>query len=270
MKKRNVLALALTAGLVLGGSQAYAAGDNANGFDTKDEAIEAAKDDYSYTENSNVRVQEINGKFFYNVENNALETPEFEASLDNPKGVYTEEALEEAIATEEANLKIEGLDNIYEVRYTKDVNGVYYLYRALKEEAPEEEVKPDPVPAPNPVPVPKPHYPEINIPSDFVPSGKDTRPNTNVLPDKTPNDNVKPDPEKPSEKPEKPSDKPEKSSDKSQKPEDKKENEKAQVREAKKDYKKTNPKTGVAGMSTVASLAAVSLAGIVATRKKNN
>ena len=71
---------------------------------------------------------------------------------------------------------------------------------------------------------------------------EDTTPNTNVWPDTDPNPNVKPDTE---EKPEvKPEEKPVKKND--------------------------NPKTGVAGMSTVASLAAVSLAGIVATRKKNN
>ena len=84
-----------------------------------------------------------------------------------------------------------------------------------------------------------------NVKEDTTPNTnvwEDTTPNTNVWPDTDPNPNVKPDTE---EKPEvKPEEKPVKKND--------------------------NPKTGVAGMSTVASLAAVSLAGIVATRKKNN
>ena len=90
---------------------------------------------------------------------------------------------------------------------------------------------------------------------------EDTTPNTNVWPDTDPNPNVKPDPEetpevKPEETPEvKPEEKPEV---------------KPEVKEEKPAKKNDNPKTGVAGMSTVASLAAVSLAGIVATRKKNN
>ena len=129
---------------------------------------------------------------------------------------------------------------------------------------------------PQPAPIKEVVVPEIDLPRDFIPAGKDTSvntnvwkdttpntnvwpdttPNTNVWPDTTPNPNVKPDPEvKPSENPEvKPSEKPE-------------------VKPGKMDVKKgnkANPKTGVVGISAVAGLAAASLAGIVATRKKNN
>lgn len=114
--------------------------------------------------------------------------------------------------------------------------------------------------------------PNTNVQEDTTPNTNvwpDTTPNTNVWPDTDPNPNVKPDtdetPEvKPDEKPEvKPEDKPE------VKPEEKPEV-KPEVKEEKHVKKNDNPKTGVAGMSTVASLAAVSLAGILATRKKNN
>ena len=55
------------------------------------------------------------------------------------------------------------------------------------------------------------------------------------------------------------------------KPEDKKPAEKEKEVVAPKAAPKTNnPKTGVAGMSAVAGTLAISMAGIVATRKKNN
>ena len=111
-----------------------------------------------------------------------------------------------------------------------------------------------------------------NVVEDTTPNTNvwpDTTPNTNVWPDTDPNPNVKPDPEetpevKPEETPEvKPEEKPE------VKPEETPEV-KPEVKEEKPAKKNDNPKTGVAGISTVASLAAVSLAGIVAARKKNN
>lgn len=106
--------------------------------------------------------------------------------------------------------------------------------------------------------------PNTNVQEDTTPNTNvwpDTTPNTNVWPDTDPNPNVKPDTD---ETPEvKPEDKPE------VKPEEKPEV-KPEVKEENPVKKNDNPKTGVAGMSTVASLAAVSLAGIVATRKKNN
>ncbi|MDU5149031.1 MAG: G5 domain-containing protein [Anaerococcus prevotii] len=134
---------------------------------------------------------------------------------------------------------------------------------------PDPEPKPDPDPEPNPDPEPKPD-PEPNPDPEPKP---DPDPKPDPKPDPDPDPEPKPDPD-PSPNPEPKPNPGDKDPKDPQKPEDKVKVPSQQVRKvvskegSKSDSKNKSPKTGVTGISNVLGGLAISVAGILATKKK--
>ena len=284
MKTNRILAVALSAGLVLGGASVanaetaapavegeketettigdYLIGKNEkDGYNTKEEAEQAAKlalenDDFN---KSYELTQGLNGKWIFrlapyeeineeapSVEDDTQQTPDWK------QGLYTESQLEEALATARGDLLIDGLQDIFDVRavYIKDNERGEKLYAIERFEKPIEEEKPE-----NPEKPEKPEKPVI--------------PETPIEPGET---------DKPihggDDKVEVPEEKEEKEKDSKEVEEKEKENKEKEEKSKEKSKpaktKGNNPKTGLAGLAPIYSTLAISMAGIVAARKKND
>lgn len=287
MKTNKVLAIALSAGLVLGGaSYAHAGGsggsgsaveqpaeNNETGYSSEIAAKEAGEQEL--VKNKMLETKEVkvtanaNGdKFFYTfvekdvkVDTPAEKEEEKDQTPDWMKGLYTEDQLEDALATARGNLLLDGLQDLYDVEAvfagTNDKGEKLYAIsrvpKKVEEEKPEDNKKPEvkPEDKTKPVPVPTPDY------STPTP-GEDDKV---VVPEE---DDKKPEDKKETEIKEEKAKEKEEKEEKAKPSKDKKD----QAKPAKK--KGNNPKTGVVGLTTVAGTLAISMAGIVAARKKND
>ena len=228
-------------------------------------------------------------------ENPGITIDEWKKTLNESYGYDTEE---EAIEVGKEVLKDRKLQDLYDVEakqgYDKDGNYGKWFFRFVpKEEVVEEEIpltpltpaeeiekpcKPcpdfdfpiipgpiddDTVVVPSPVVPGEEEKPEVKPSEDVDQLIKDIEQGTKDIQDTLiENEKNQKEEEKKPEEDKKPEDK---------KPEDKKPGKKEKEVVAPKAAPKTNnPKTGVAGMSAVAGTLAISMAGIVATRKKNN
>lgn len=170
------------------------------------------------------------------------------------RGLFKKNELEDALATERSNLMMKGLDKLFDVRpvlSAEKTDDGEALYAIETFEKPAEDKKP----------------------GKSIPWTKLTPATPNSTPDRYPEINVTPTPGEdnevvlPEEKPE-------------DKKEDKKETEvkeektktsKDKKEEAKPARKKgNNPKTGIESLAPIYSTLAISMAGIVAARKKND
>lgn len=289
MKSNRILAVALSAGLVLAGGVSIAQAaekpaetvqdveNNEVGYKTKEAAEKAAQAaldaqekgkeiNYSFTIN-----QTTNGKYMYLLSPAKSEKPEQQAPVEEEKAENNENGYKTEAAAKkagEAALKDAKLEDSYQVEVRKEAslnkdkeNTARYFYRFVLKE----EVKPTPDKKPNP---------------EVKPSTPDTKPST---PDTTPaapaendkevdklikdlNDSEKKINDLLEQNEKENAELNKKDKKEKDKKEDKKENKKAKKQAPAKQG--TNPKTGVVGLGSVASLAAISMAGIVATRKR--
>lgn len=181
---------------------------------------------------------------------------------------YTKDAAKEAAYTEKKNIELEGLSETYdvEIHEQKNADGSvnYYIRRVLKENKPEEkkpEVKPNPDKKPEVKPEVKP-APTYDYEYPLIKPGKIDEEIT--LPKLEESKEV-----------EKEVEAKEKETTEVKEKSKAKENKKKEVKEVKKQAParqagRKNPKTGLESVAPVLSTLAISMAGIVATRKKNN
>lgn len=251
-----------------------------DGYDTKEEAEEAAKKALKNDDiNKSFKVsQGLNGKWIYTLspyEEIDEEAPAEEEEEDQTpkwmKGLFTKDQLEDALATARGELIVEGLQDSYDVEAalsSETLNGepLYAIRRVPKKV---EEEKPEDKPE---KPEEKPGKPWLPlVPADPVPGPGYPNPvpggdNEVVIPGEKPAD-------KPEEKPEDnketeiKEEKPNEGKDKDEKAKPSKDK-KEEAKPAKQ--KGNNPKTGLVGLAPIYSTLAISMAGIVAARKKND
>lgn len=289
MKKNRILAVALSAGLVLAGSLTPALAaeqpaetaqdveNNEVGFKTAEAAEAAAKKalendkiNKSYTVN-----QTTNGKYMYLLSPAKSEEPEQEAPVEEEKAENNENGYKTEAAAKkagEAALKDAKLEDSYQVEVRKESsfnkdkeNTARYFYRFVLKE----EVKPTPEDKkPDVKPTPEDKKTDVKPTPDYTPAKPE---------DKTPAENDKEvdklikdlnDSEKKINDLLEQNEKENAELNKKGKKEDKKEADKKAKKKQAPAKQGTNPKTGVVGLGSVASLAAISMAGIVATRKR--
>ena len=242
--------------------------NNETGYSSEKAAKEAGEQEL--VKNKMLETKEVkvtanaNGdKFFYTfvekdvkVDTPAEKEEEKDQTPDWMKGLYTEDQLEDALATARGNLLLDGLQDLYDVEAvfagTNDKGEKLYAIsrvpKKVEEEKPEDNKKPEvkPEDKTKPVPVPTPDY------STPTP-GEDDKV---VVPEEKPE--VKPEDKKEDKK------ETEVKEEKTKTSKDKKE-------EAKPARKKcNNPKTGIESLAPIYSTLAISMAGIVAARKKND
>lgn len=247
--------------------------NNETGYSSEKAAKEAgekelAENKWLDTKEVKVAANTNGDKFFYtfvekdvkveapSVEDDTQQTPDWK------QGLYTESQLEEALATARGDLLIDGLQDIFDVRavYIKDNERGEKLYAIERFEKPIEEEKPE-----NPEKPEKPEIPEK--PENPVIPETPIEPGETDKPIHGGDDKVEVPEEKEEEKEEKEKD----SKEVEEKEKENKEKEEKPKEEAKPGKKKgNNPKTGVASVSLVAGTLAISMAGIVASRKKND
>lgn len=295
MKKNRILAVALSAGLVLAGGltpvlaaeqpaeTAQDVENNEVGYKTKENAEKAAqaaldaqeegkKINKSFTVN-----QAANGKYMYMLSPVESEKPEQpapeveEKAENNDNGYKSEEAAQKA---GEKDLKDKKLEESYQVEVRKEASlnkdndkEARYFYRfVLKEEdkkpedkKPEDKKPEDKKPEVKPTPDYTPAKPEDKTPAAPAENDKEVDQLIKDLNDsqKKINDLLEQNEKENAEL-----------NKKDKKEKDKKEADKKDKKKQAPAKKGNNPKTGVVGLGSVASLAAISMAGIVATRKR--
>lgn len=295
MKKNRILAVALSAGLVLAGSltpalaaeqpaeTAQEAENNETGFSSEAAAEKAAKEAMKkdgVNNAFNIR-KDNNGKYFYElkIESKEEETPaednktpeegeketpkeeEEELPENNDNGYKSEEAAQKA---GEKDLKDKKLEESYQVEVRKEASlnkdndkEARYFYRfVLKEEDKKpEDKKPEVKPTPDYTPAkPEDKTPAAPAENDkevdqLIKDLNDSQKKINDLLEQNEKENAE-------------------LNKKDKKEKDKKEADKKDKKKQAPAKKGNNPKTGVVGLGSVASLAAISMAGIVATRKR--
>ncbi|WP_297687532.1 DUF5633 domain-containing protein [uncultured Anaerococcus sp.] len=279
MKTNKILAVALSAGLVLAGgfTTAQASGSYDTKADAKAAAEEAIKNDpinKSYTIS-----QDLNGKYIF-----TLSAADKDADPLGPEAKESSNQFDQhdignndagfvkrEFAEQEAKwvLKNDKVNKSYKIVQT--ANGRWSYILSQEENKKPEEKKPEEKKEEKGTPEvhTKPEYKLPENKPEVKPSTPDTKPSTPAENDKEVDKLIKDlnDSQKKIndllEQNEKENAELNK---KDKKEKDKKENKKAKKQAPAKQG--TNPKTGVVGLGSVASLAAISMAGIVATRKR--
>ena len=249
-----------------------------DGYLTKEDAIAAANlalENDPINRSYKVR-QAANGNWYFVlspvIEEPEVEEPEEEKPEDKKKqtldewqieqnekdGYFTEE---DARRAGELALEKAGLEGLYKVEVRKNAVGDMWFWRFVPVEAAEEE-KPSipwtPLTPANPI---KPGTPWTPIvPGETDKPGQDEDDKV-VVPEED---------EKDKDSKDKDSKDKEKESEESKEKEDSKDKEKSKEKSKPAKTKGNNPKTGLAGLAPIYSTLAISMAGIVAARKKND
>lgn len=330
MKTNRILAVALSAGLVLGGSLSVSHAEDAKGYATEAEAKAAAEADLKKNTGNNSFdiVTGADGKYYYSLKFNhekaiaADDLKEYKEEIIKANGItsewlkkqimsaktkegaqalvkeikkdkfkevekkeaekedtgiykpyvtekfYSKEAAKEAAYTEKKNIELEGLSESYDVEIyeQKNADGTvnYYIRRVLKENKPEVKPTPDKKPDVKPTPDKKPEVkpaPSYDYEYPLIKPGKVDEEVT--LPKLEESKEVEKEAKEKETTEVKEKSKAKENKKKVVEAENKKQ---APARQA----GRKNPKTGLESVAPVLSTLAISMAGIVATRKKNN
>ena len=287
MKKNRILAVALSAGLVLAGS--FTTAQAAGSYDTAEAAkaaAEAALKNDSINKSYTVTIG-ADGKYYFSLstEDPKNPLPETNKTSDDQKSsnLFDQHDIgnndigyvSKEIAEQQAKYEIahDGINKSYEIVQTS--NGRWsYVLSPFEKEKPEdkkpedkkpEDKKPEDKKPENKKPEAKPSTP------DYAPSTPDTKPATpaedsnevdKLIKDLNESEKKINDLLEQNEKENAELNK------KGKKEADKKEADKKDKKKQAPAKQGSNPKTGVVGLGSVASLAAISMAGIVATRKR--
>ena len=280
MKSNRILAVALSAGLVLAGGVSIAHAET--GYATEAEAKAAAEKSITKEEKeykSYTVMKGVDGKFYFNITEKAdpLEAPKEKESSNrfDQHDIGNNEVgfVKREFAEQEAKwvLKNDKVNKSYEIVQTANGRWSYVLSpfenKKPEEKKPEEKKEEKGTPEVHT----KPEYKLPENKPEVKPSTPDTKPSTPAENDKEVDKLIKDLGE--SEK--KINDLLEQNekenaelNKKDKKEKDKKEADKKDKKKQAPAKKGNNPKTGVVGLGSVASLAAISMAGIVATRKR--
>ena len=278
MKSNRILAVALSAGLVLAGGVSIAHAET--GYEKETEAKAAAEKAITDKEHQTYNIRQgADKKYYFNIVEKAdpLEAPKEEESsnLFDQHDIGNNEVgfVKREFAEQEAKwvLKNDKVNKSYEIVETANGRWSYVLSPFEKEKT--EEKKPEEKKEEKGTPEvhTKPEYKLPENKPEVKPSTPDTKPSTPAENDKEVDKLIK----DLNDSQKKINDLLEQNEKENAELNKKGEKEKDKKEADKKDKKKqapakqgTNPKTGVVGLGSVASLAAISMAGIVATRKR--
>ena len=261
MKTNKILAVALSAGLVLGGASVANAQED-SGWNGYDDSWQAGWEAASAEQDKKLAEEKAKEKDSKKPEENKRQTlDEWQIEQNEKDGYFTKEDALRAgnLALDKAKLR-----GLYEVEVRKNAVQDRWFWRFVPVEKAEDKKPEDKKPEvkPNPEVKPTPDYtpakPEDKTPAAPAENDKEVDKLIKDLNDseKKINDLLEQNEKENAEL------------NKKGKKEDKKEADKKAKKKQAPAKQGTNPKTGVVGLGSVASLAAISMAGIVATRKR--